>query len=55
MTRVLGIVYHTIATHLIHKAGFANPTLSMYGLIFASFGMMLIAGRRLNVSYTLRG
>jgi hypothetical protein len=25
----------------------AIPTLSMYGLIFASFGMMLIAGRRL--------
>ena len=25
MTRVLGIVYRTIATHLIHKAGFAKP------------------------------
>ena len=25
MSRVLGIVYRTIATHLAHKAGFAKP------------------------------
>jgi hypothetical protein len=26
MSRVLGIVYRTIATHLAHKAGFTKPT-----------------------------
>jgi len=25
MTKVLGIVYRTITTHLTHKAGFAKP------------------------------
>jgi len=50
MTRVLGIVYRTIATHLAHKAGFTKPLaqtaadLLLMGIALVEYELLPIGG-----------